>query len=82
MRVKVKDTKICESCKYWSDYSLGCNYIVEKKQSRNRDEFGNKTDPNYCDKYIEGKKKAGEVWLDLKMGIYNEKGGRKNDRII
>lgn len=68
--VKVKDTKICQSCIYWSGWSMGCNYSVEKKKSRLRDENGNRYDADYCDKYEKGRKEIGQLWKDLKKGRY------------
>lgn len=71
--VKVKGTKICQSCIYWSGYSLGCSYMVEKNKSRLRDENGNKINPDYCDKYEKGKKSVGQVWIQLRKGSYKNR---------
>ena len=53
MKVKVGET--CLSCKYWGSYTHSCSYLLVEKHSRLIDQDGNKGDPNYCDKYINGK---------------------------
>ena len=69
MKVRV-DSGICRSCIYSSTESDGCGYMYETGRSRLRDENGNKYDPKYCDKYIEGRKEHGEIWRKRQMGNY------------
>ena len=68
--VKVKGTRKCEQCIYWSGWALGCNYLTEEKRSRLIDENGNRYDPDYCDKFKAGKKKQGQQWIEMRMGRY------------
>ena len=71
MKVRV-DSGICEICYYSSKDSEGCGYMDETGHSRLRDENGNRYDPQYCDKYKEGKKGHGESWKKLQMGNYKK----------
>ena len=70
MVVRVKGTKICESCIYWSGWAEGCNYIVEEHKSRLIDENGKRYSSDLCDKYKKGKNVTGQSWKAAGMGRY------------
>ena len=46
--------KKCHQCQWFGSYTRSCSYCLMNKKSRLRDENGNKIDPKYCDKYLEG----------------------------
>lgn len=52
--MKVKVGERCLSCKYWGTYTRSCSYCLITKHSRIWDRQGNKSDPKYCDKYVQG----------------------------
>lgn len=66
---KITD-KLCSNCYYSTLTSEGCSYMYETGQSRLRDKDGNRYDPQYCDKYKEGRKEFAESWQKRKMGNY------------
>lgn len=53
--MKVKVGEKCLTCKYWGSHTRSCSFILVECHSRLRDKDGNKGDPNYCDKYVQGK---------------------------
>lgn len=53
--MKVKVGEKCLTCKYWGSHTGSCSYLLVEHHSRLRDNYGNKSDPKYCDKYLEGK---------------------------
>ena len=53
--MKVKVGEKCLTCKYWGAYTRSCSYLLIEKHSRLWDKDENKSDPQYCDKYKQGK---------------------------
>ena len=73
MKVKVKGTNICKSCKYrgdWCGVNTGCNYLGVEKKSRLIEEDGSRGDPDYCTKYEKGRSVRENYWIKAKMGRY------------
>ena len=59
--IKIRGTGICKTCKYGSEFSDGCSYILIHKKSR-LIENGERYDPSYCTKYEKGSTEQGEIW--------------------
>lgn len=60
MMIRVKDTNVCKSCLYGSEFSDGCTYLLIHRKSR-LIENGERYDPAYCTKYQKGTKEVGEM---------------------
>ena len=78
MKIRVKDTNICNKCYYGGEFSTGCTYLLIHHQSR-LIENGERYDPAYCTKFVEGTKSQGEM---LKAQQKQKKKRWKNGQYI
>ena len=70
--MKVKLTKeLCSRCVYGArEKAEGCSYMAETGKSRLRNEKGERCDPSYCYKFVEGNKGQSSNWKKRGMGNY------------
>lgn len=69
MRVKIKGTKKCLECSFWT--ASGCNYCIDRGKSRLNIVNGEIIHSDYCDKFEKGKHNYSNRWLREGMGNYN-----------
>ena len=71
----VKVGKICHKCQWFGSYTKSCSYCDLNKKSRLWDKDGNKIDPAYCDKFVEGEPRLdNSQWGKKGVITLNERG--------